>query len=85
MPFQTILPPEALQEPSAFPQAECRAYRSGFLLGTCGGDGRFTISRMISTDPADYLNPALMPGAVLPQSAFSAQNGNRIAARWESS
>ena len=74
MPFQTVLPPEALQEPFAVPQAECRAYRSGFLLGTCDSAGRFTISRMISTDPADYLNPALMPGAVLPQSAFSVQS-----------
>ena len=40
----------------------CRRIPGGFVEGTADNDG-FTVSRLISTDPASYLNPHYAPGS----------------------
>lgn len=64
----TIVPPEVLlyTEPQPAAPAAC---------STCAWGGRYLevshtpqgtmVNRLISTNPADYLNPALQPGAMI--------------------
>lgn len=54
-----LLPPQELS-PSEF-----RPWRKGWVEGE-EQNGQFCIRRLISTDPADYLNPAYAPGQILP-------------------
>ena len=60
--LHTILPMEEI-----FPQKlpEIQLKRINGCLCECiqGETGRLTVSRLISTDPADYLRPEFFPGA----------------------
>jgi len=56
MPFELVFPHDA---PS--PQLIC--VREGILECRADGAGHLSVSRLISTDPAAYLNPRYAPGA----------------------
>lgn len=60
--IHTILPPEGLQQQSPPPVMECIPCACGWLQGTRTSDGRFTVGRIISTDPAAYLRAEWQPG-----------------------
>lgn len=61
--LHSIIPPEAIfpDEPTEF---ETRQMRSGFIQGV-NINGKFTVSRLISTDPSLYLDPRYAPGSTL--------------------
>lgn len=61
----TIIPVEALQEPLPAPEGVCLPCRYGFVSGTRNSQGRVVIDRIISTDPAAYLDPSFSPGQLL--------------------
>ena len=64
MPIHSILPPEAFQEQEPRPATLCKPCRRGFAECLPLPDGRYRICRIISTDPAAYLDPEFFPGAV---------------------
>ncbi len=64
MPFQSILPPELLEQPAELPPRECIPWAGGFLEGVRNDKGQLVIQRLLSTDPADYLDPRLSPGSL---------------------
>ena len=66
MPIHSILPPEAYEEASPPPATVCRACRWGFADCQPLPGGGWRIQRIISTDPAAYLDPEFQPGAVVP-------------------
>lgn len=61
--IHSVLPQEAFYPEEPFPPRECLSVPQGFLEGVRQEDGSFLITRLISTDPAAYLDPALEPGA----------------------
>lgn len=64
MPIHSILPPEAYQEEAPVPQLVCKTCRYGFVSCRSLPDGRLQIDRVISTDPAAFLDPAFAPGEI---------------------
>lgn len=60
--IHTILPPESLLPQSILPQCECVSCRYGWVQGVRQSDGRLAVQRIISTDPAAYLDEAIAPG-----------------------
>lgn len=69
--IHSILPPEAYQEEQ--PQAEHiqKLCPYGFVDCLPLPDGRLQVNRIISTDPAAYLDLAFAPGAILQPEAKS--------------
>ena len=59
--IHSILPVEAYQEAAPQPQAVCKSCRYGFVDCVTDPDGRYRVRRVISTDPAAYLDPAFQP------------------------
>lgn len=57
----SILP---LQLPEENLEAVCVKCPYGYLEGVRDGEGGIIVSRMISTDPAAYLDPRFTPGQV---------------------
>ncbi len=64
----TVIPPELLEAAPALSQAVCVRCPYGLVEGIRDGRGGVTISRVISTDPAAYLDPRMAPGQVWPES-----------------
>ena len=62
----TILPAEQIFAEGAAPQCECVSLDGMILEGVKGPDG-LQISRVISTDPAVYLDSRYSPGQVYRQ------------------
>lgn len=62
MPIHSILPPEAYEEQPPFPPTVELACPYGILSCTIREDGSRRIERLISTDPAAYLDPLFSPG-----------------------
>lgn len=62
--IHSILPPEAYQQETPIPQAVCKKCRYGMVDCLPLPDGRLQITRVISTDPAAYLDPAFAPGEI---------------------
>ena len=58
----TITPPELLMEQPQLPATHFCAFEKGFLE-LSGSGSNCTVARVISTDPAVYLDPALAPGS----------------------
>lgn len=58
-----MVPPEALVE--AVEDTRTVTVRVGEIpiLARVGGDGRVRVERLVTTDPAHYLDPALAPGS----------------------
>lgn len=69
MPFQSILPPELLEQQIQLPPRECVSWKGGFLEGTRNEKGQLIIERILSTDPAAYLDPELSPGSIWQEKA----------------
>ena len=59
----TVIPPEMWEAPQSRPEAVCIRCSRGYLEGIRDSRGGLVISRLISTDPAAYLDPGLAPGA----------------------
>lgn len=59
--IHSILPPELPQES---PQAVCIRCPYGYLEGVRDEAGGVIVSRIISTNPAAYLDPRFAPGQV---------------------
>lgn len=66
MSIHSILPPEAYLEEAPAPQAVCKKCRYGYVDCLTLPDGRLQIRRVISTDPAAYLDPRYSPGNIFP-------------------
>lgn len=66
MPIHSILPAEAYLPEDTPPRRVCKRCRYGFVDCLPLPDGRLQVSRLISTDPAAYLDPAFAPGAIFP-------------------
>lgn len=60
----TVIPPELLEAQPSAPQAVCVKCPYGYVEGVRNGQGGVVVSRVISTDPAAYLDPRLAPGQV---------------------
>lgn len=62
----SIIPPEVVLRPADGPAAvlweEVEASGARRLILRRDADGRVVIERIISTEPRDYLDPALQPG-----------------------
>ncbi len=58
----TIAPQELLMEQPQLPQTRFCAFDKGFLELT-GSGSNATVTRVISTDPAVYLDPRFAPGS----------------------
>lgn len=58
----SIISRELLEAAPELPAQVCVACPHGMVSGVSGPDGRICISRLISTDPAAYLDPAFAPG-----------------------
>ena len=64
MSIHSILPPEAYQEEQPRPHGVEKTCPYGFVDCLSLPDGRLQIRRIISTDPAAYLDPAFAPGEI---------------------
>lgn len=71
MPIHSILPPEAYLPQDPTPEQVCKRCPYGFVDCLPLPDGRLQVNRIISTDPAAYLDPAFAPGAILRPEAKS--------------
>lgn len=65
MSFQSILPPEAYFEGGEPLPMECCSCPYGHMEGRRDPQGNFVVARIISTDPAAYLDSRYAPGATL--------------------
>jgi len=62
--LHSVVPPELIFPCDApLPQLIC--VREGIVECRADAEGRLAVGRLISTDPAAYLNPRYMPGARL--------------------
>lgn len=61
MVLYTIAPPEHVFYSAENTQYEYRRVNHSLVQGVAR-DGRFTVERLISTDPSMYLNPRYSPG-----------------------
>ena len=66
MPIHSVLPPEAYGAPEDRPACRCLPCRWGLADCLPLPDGSWQVERLISTDPAAYLDPEAAPGSVLP-------------------
>ncbi|MCI9195222.1 MAG: hypothetical protein HFF14_06595 [Angelakisella sp.] len=64
MPIHSILPPEAYLEAGPPVQRVQKRCRYGVVDCLPLPDGRLQICRVISTDPAAFLDPAVAPGEI---------------------
>lgn len=65
--FYTIYPLELMLEEEVSPPARVELSVGGRLIVAAqAADGGLTLERLLSTDPNDYLNPTLQPGATVP-------------------
>lgn len=69
MSIHSILPPEAYQEEQPLPRGVEKPCPYGFVDCQSLPDGRLRIRRIISTDPAAYLDPAFAPGEIFQPAA----------------
>ena len=60
----TILPEEMVFPPDEPAETEFHTIR-GRLCECMRAENGYTVRRILSTDPADYLDPAFAPGAVV--------------------
>jgi hypothetical protein len=79
VPYEQMFPSggaaqDALQPAAQDPQLSCRRVPGGLLEVSRSPQGEF-VSRLISTDPRLYLNPAYLPGVRCPGMPGGAQNG----------
>lgn len=65
----TVIPQQLLEEQGAVPQAVCVKCPYGYLEGARDAQGGVVVSRVISTDPAAYLDPRFAPGQVYREEA----------------
>lgn len=65
--IHTILPTECLLPPEEPLRCECVSCPYGWVEGLRQPDGRLQVQRVISTDPAAYLDEAFMPGGYFSQ------------------
>lgn len=65
--FYTIYPLELVWEEAAVdaPRVELQV-EGRSLVAVPGAGGQLMVERLLSTDPNDYLDPHLQPGAALP-------------------
>ena len=66
MSFHSIVPPESLLPTEEVTPTQCHSCKYGFIEGRSDEGGMFGVSRMMSTDPAAYLDPMFTPGAMIP-------------------
>ena len=69
--LHTIIPPEAFAEQPASDMPMCVCCSKGFLEVNSDTNGNFTISRIISTDPAVYLDEKFSPGSIFSEALLS--------------
>lgn len=62
--LHSIVPPEAVMYAEEPIQYETRQLPNGYIQGV-NSNGKFTVSRLISTDPSLYLDPRYAPGSIL--------------------
>lgn len=67
MSFQSVVPPEALEHAAPLPPCELLLCPHGQLEGCRNAVGDFVVSRLLSTDPAAYLQLQYAPGAIWKQ------------------
>lgn len=65
MSYQSIMPPEALEHNSPLPPVEVMSCSHGMLEGYRNDKGDFVVARLISTDPAAYLDSRYSPSSVI--------------------
>lgn len=66
----TIYPTEVVLEEAEESRVVLEMSVNGHrILATRGLGGGLAVERLLSTDPADYLDPALQPGAAVPPDA----------------
>ena len=58
---------EELQKPATNTEVEIKRGNASLMVSSVEG-GQAKISRIISTDPRDFLNPNWQPGVIIPQS-----------------
>jgi len=58
-----VVPPESLVEAVDSPRALTVRVGAVTVVALVGRDGRVRVERLLSTDPAHYLDPSLAPGA----------------------
>lgn len=61
MVLYTVVPPEQIFAAAENTQYEYRRVNGSLVQGVAR-EGRFTVERLISTDPSMYLNPRYSPG-----------------------
>lgn len=69
--LHSITPVAAMQQMLAMQDSSAQPIQTMSLGPYCTAqgsvqNGRLTVERILSTDPQDFLNPALFPGARLP-------------------
>lgn len=62
--LHSIIPPEAVMSVDEPIEYETRKMPSGYVQGV-NTNGKFTVCRLISTDPSLYLDPKYAPGSIL--------------------
>ena len=62
MTLHTIVPELLWADQPQMPEAVCVKCRYGYVQGHRDNQGGVVVSRIISTDPAAYLDPAFSPG-----------------------
>lgn len=72
--LHSITPVAAMQQMLAMQDGSAQPVQTMSLGPYCTAqgsiqDGQLVVERILSTDPQDFLNPALFPGARLPFSA----------------
>lgn len=63
--IQSILPEESLLPQTPPETPECISCPYGWVQGVRQPDGRLRVDRMISTDPAAYLDERFAPGGII--------------------
>lgn len=59
--IHSIVPAEFIEDQGQPPQSKCVKCEYGFVQVVKGAEG-WAVNRLISTNPADYLNPQYSPG-----------------------
>lgn len=61
--IHSIVPAELIEDAYEPPEMKCVKCEYGFLELNHQADGGWAVNRLISTNPADYLNPTYNPGS----------------------